>query len=74
MFPDDFETRGEPVPQFVAPWDAIRRRKTRIDEIQDSQKQERFVRTLVTIPADTNDSHIEVVESLYRIIYMHGMR
>ena len=63
MFPDDFEPCRESIPQFPAPWDAVGRGNSVIDEVENREKQERFVRPLMALSRDADNSNVEGVKA-----------
>jgi hypothetical protein len=64
VFADLEKPIGEAVTQILAPWDAVWRGFSFINEIERGEKQQRFVRSLVRRTLfDRCDAGMEVVEA-----------
>ena len=72
---DELEPGGEPVANFLAPWDAVRSRKALVDEIESRQEKQRFVRAFVGCAFQhRSGSDIQVIESFNGFGDEHGPR
>jgi len=52
----------------------VRGGKSLVDEVENREEQERFVRTLMAFPRDADNSDVEVVQTSDGGIEEHGVR
>lgn len=72
VFPDDFEPCRESVPQFPAPRDAVGCGNPVVDEVENREEEEWFVRSLMTLSSDPDNSDVEGVKAFDSGIQKHG--
>ena len=64
VFPDDQETGGEPVAEFLAPRNAVRCGQSLVDQVKRRHQQQRFVRLFVRRSLlGRRGADVQVVES-----------
>lgn len=73
VFPDDFEPRRESVPQFPAPRDAVGCGNPVVDEVENREEEEWFVRSLMTLSSDPDNSDVEGVKVFDGSVQKHGV-
>lgn len=63
VFADEEETGGEAVAELLTPGYVFGCREAFVDQIEDREQQERFVRWLVALARHADDADVEVVET-----------
>jgi hypothetical protein len=75
VLPDELEPGGEPVAKLLAPWDAVRRRKALVDEIEGREEKQRFVRPFVRCAFQHRSGpDLQVIEAFNGFGDEHGPR